>query len=178
MYGKSYESQYEGSMVGAGLNVFAVWGYVITKVRDGYVELNPRLLAFKLGGTVKEIEAALDYLQQPDPDSRSKSEGGRRLVKEGQFQYRMVNWAEYNRIRTEQDRREYNRQAQAIHRAAKKKSLPTPGEERYCKARTEAEAEAVLEAHEYPKPPKVYCEHGTEEGRFCVECAEVGKVMT
>ena len=71
MYGKSYESMYEGSLVGAGMNVFAVWNYIITKSRAGCVEINPKLLAFTLGGKEDEVESALKFLQRPDPISRS-----------------------------------------------------------------------------------------------------------
>ena len=118
MYGKCYESMYEGSMIGAGINVFAVWNYIIIKARGGSVEINPRLLAFTLGGKEEDVISALDFLQQPDPDSRSKDEGGRRLVKEGQFQYRLVNWQRYQSIRNAEDKREYNRVKQAEYRAA------------------------------------------------------------
>lgn len=113
-------------MVGSGLAVFAVWDYMTTKARDGFVEVNPDLLAFTLGGRDQdpsEIVAALEYLQKPDPKSRSQKEGGRRIVKEGQFQYRLVNWESYNKIRTEEDRREYNRQKQAEYRARKRHPL-------------------------------------------------------
>ena len=96
-------------MVGAGLNVFAVWGYIITKAKRGFIEINPKLLAFTLGGSEEEVQAALNFLQEPDPNSRSKSEGGRRLVKEGQFQYRIVNWQIYDEIKNEIERRDYNR---------------------------------------------------------------------
>jgi hypothetical protein len=109
MYGKSFESLYEGSMVGAGINVFAVWSYIITKCRRGVIEINPKLLAFTLGGTEQEIVDALNFLQKPDPNSRSKKEDGKRIVKDGQFQYTVVNWDHYDKIRSEDDRREYNR---------------------------------------------------------------------
>lgn len=117
MYGKAYESMYEGSMIGAGINVFAVWNYIIAKNRLGVIEINPKLLAFTLGGTADEVESALAFLQRPDPESRSKLEEGRRLVKEGQFQYRLVNWEHYDRMKNEADRREYNRRKQAEYRA-------------------------------------------------------------
>jgi len=120
MYGKCYESMYAGSLIGAGLNVFAVWNYIITKSRAGYVEINPKLLAFTLGGKVNEVEDALKFLQRPDPTSRSKAEDGRRLVKEGEYQYRVVNWEFYQRIKNEDDRREYNRRKQAEYRAKSK----------------------------------------------------------
>lgn len=124
MYGKSFESMFEGSMVGAGINVFAVWTYIITKARRGVIEINPKLLAFTLGGSESEVEAALEFLQQPDPDSRSKEEDGRRLVKEGQFQYRVVNYLKYQELRTEVDRREYNRVKQQEYRERKKLEAP------------------------------------------------------
>ena len=52
-------------------------------------------------------------------------------MKEGEYQYRLVNWEHYNRIRTEEERREYNREMQRQWRErqrAKRKSKPLPGE--------------------------------------------------
>jgi hypothetical protein len=77
MYGKCYEAMYEGSMIGAGMHVFAVWNYIITKARGGAVEINPKLLAFTLGGTEQQVRDALEFLSSPDPESRSKLEEGR-----------------------------------------------------------------------------------------------------
>ncbi len=111
-------------MLGAGIAVFAVWNYIITKVRDGHVEVNPKLLAFTLGGTEVEVRAALEFLESPDPNSRSKLEEGRRLVREGEFQYRVVNWEYYQKIRNEEDRREYNRIKQAEYRSRKQDGDP------------------------------------------------------
>lgn len=123
MYGRVFEKMYEGSMAGAGLNVFALWNYILTKARRGVVEINPKLVAFTLGGetgdlseVIKQVEDALEYLQRPDPESRSHLEDGKRIIKEGQFQYRIVNWDDYEKIRQEAENREYNRFAQAKHR--------------------------------------------------------------
>lgn len=127
MYGKHYESMYEGSMYGAGVAVFAVWGYVIAHARNGTLELNPRKLADTLGGTVEEISSAITHLMQPDPESRHKEFEGRRLLKEGEFQYRVPSWKFYQRIKNESDRREYNRIKQAQYRA-RKRGKPLPGE--------------------------------------------------
>lgn len=126
MYGKAYESMYSGSMIGAGLNVFAVWNYIITNTHFGVIELNPKLLKAILGGELEEIEAALLYLSQPDPGSRSKLEEGRRIVREGQYQYRVVNWSEYQSMKNADDLREYNRRKQAEYRA--KLAAMTPEE--------------------------------------------------
>jgi len=122
MYGKTFESMYEGSMFGAGLEVWGVWNYVITKTHFEVVELNPKLLAAVLGCTPEQVEEGIAKLCAPDPNSRSKAEDGRRLVREGQFQYRVVNWAHYQSIRHENDRREYNRTKMAEYRAKKRQA--------------------------------------------------------
>ncbi len=153
MYGKSFESQYDGSLVGAGFHVWAVWNYVITKTHFGVIELNPRLLAFTLAGTdpkgEKLVRQAIDFLSSPDPESRTKTEQGRRLVREGQFQYRVVNWEVYQGIKSELALKEYNRLKQAEHRAKKKagvgRSKPTAGEAAYVKA-LESEGQAAADA--------------------------------
>lgn len=132
MYGKHFESMYKGSMYGAGLAVFAVWGYVIAHTKGGAVELNPKDLANVLGGTVDEINHALDFLMRPDPESRMKECEGRRLVKEGAFQYRVPSWSYYQGIKDAEALREYNRKKQSEFRAKQKWQVhcKTPGETR------------------------------------------------
>ena len=126
MYGKLFASTYTGSMVGSGTDVFAVWGYVVANAVKSQVEMNPDILAVTFGCTRERVEAAIERLCDADPRSRSKISDGRRLVREGQFAYRVVNHATYNGIRNEADRREYNRIKQAQSRA-RKKAGPLPG---------------------------------------------------
>lgn len=122
MYGKAFEAMYEGSMIGAGVDVFAVWNYCIAKNRSGVIELNPKLLGFIFGAEEQVILSAINKLCEPDPASRSKAEGGRRLIKEGEYQYRMVNWAKYDGIRNAAELREYHRRKQAEYRQRKKQA--------------------------------------------------------
>jgi hypothetical protein len=117
MYGKIFESTFSGSMVGAGTAIFAVWAYALAHVRKGRVELNPVLIASILGTDVQTVEAAIASLCAPDPRSRSKEHDGKRLIREGQFQYWMPTHAKYQDIRNEDDRRSYNRQKKAEQRA-------------------------------------------------------------
>jgi uncharacterized phage protein (TIGR02220 family) len=114
MYGKHFQSMYTGSMVGKGSVSFAVWGYVIANhhldLDEGaQVELNPKLLAFILGEDQAKIEAAIQDFCAPDPTSRTKDAEGRKLIKVGEFDYRVVNGAKYHDIKSEDDRRRYNR---------------------------------------------------------------------
>ncbi len=108
MFGKFFASTFTGSMVGAGLNVFAVWGYVIANTRiDGTIELNPALIAATLGCKLKEVEDAIKKLSAPDPNSRSKKEDGRRLIQKAPFLYFVPTYSDYRSIRDDEARREY-----------------------------------------------------------------------
>ncbi len=129
MYGKVFETMYTGSMVGKGSAMFAVWGYVIAnmkpeRVKDGnasgaHVELNHKLIAFILGEQEEVVERVITELCSPDPYSRTKEEGGRRLMKLGEYDYRVVNGQYYRGLRTVEERREYQRKKQAGYRARK-----------------------------------------------------------
>lgn len=117
MYGKFFASAFTGSMMASGAEVFAVWGYVIANAVDSHVELNPRLLAALIGSTPERMEQAIVKLCEPDEASRSKERDGRRLVKDGEYQYFVVNHAQYRKVRDEVGRREYNRIAKRKQRA-------------------------------------------------------------
>jgi hypothetical protein len=103
-------------MYGAGPDVFAVWAYVIANTHDSQVELNPVMLAATLGTTPNRIESAIAYLCASDPRSRSKVEEGRRLIREGEFAYRVPTFDAYRSIRNEEERRAYNRIKKAEQR--------------------------------------------------------------
>src|SRR5690348_3809798 len=125
MYGKIFESLYTGSMVGSGALAFAVWGYVIANMKPdenigAQVELNPKLLSMILGESEEGVSNTIEFLCSPDPISRSKDEDGRRLVRIGQFSYRVVNGPAYMKIRNEEDRREYFRIKKQEQRKRKK----------------------------------------------------------
>src|ERR1700690_4578097 len=109
MYGKHFKSMYSGSLVGAGAPAFAVLGYVISNMVPhpsvgAQVELNPKLLAFIIGEPEEVIEKAIEKLCAPDPHSRTKEEEGRRLIRLGEFDYRVVNGAKYIAIRDNEER--------------------------------------------------------------------------
>ncbi len=125
MYGKIFDCLFTGSMYGAGAAKFAVMSYVIAnmkpdKVVKFQVELNPMDLSHRIGEPESTILEAIEYLCSPDPRSRSAAEGGRRLVKLGPFDYRVVNGEKYANIKSEENRREANRIRQQRHRKSKK----------------------------------------------------------
>lgn len=131
MYGKHFASMYSGSMVGSGAVVFAVMGYVIANyqldaVVGAQVRLNAVLLSAILGEPVDSVQRAIDFLCSPDPASTSKGEDGRRLVKIGEFDYRVVNGAKYTAIRNIEEARENARARKAKSRAIRATAPGTP----------------------------------------------------
>ena len=96
-YTKVFRTMYTGSLYGAGVYVFAVWGWILAhKDENGCLEVNPQLVANELGGVAEHVEGAIKYLCAPDPNSRTPAEEGRRLIKVSQFGYRVVNHDVYN----------------------------------------------------------------------------------
>lgn len=125
MFGKIFESMYEGSMVGAGAMVFAVWSYVIAKQKPNkehgsIVRLHPVTVAAAIGEDPKDVEKALDFLCSPDKRSQNKECQGKRLIQISEFDYRVVSGKYYRAIRSEEERVEYQRLKQAEYRAKKK----------------------------------------------------------
>ncbi len=143
MYGKFFSSTYTGSMFGAGSDVFAVWGYVIAHTQKGQVELNPKLLSAIIGSPETNIRKAIEKLCKPDPLSRSKIEDGKRLIREGEYAYKVPTYFTYRRIRDEDDRRAYNRLKKAEQRARDKVNHSQGVS--ICESNMSAQAEAEAE---------------------------------
>ena len=122
MYGKLFESTFNGSMVGSGPEIFAVWAYVLAHVRNGSVELNSRIIATVIGMEEASVVRAIETFCAPDQRSRNKAHEGRRLIRSGEFLYKVTGWAMYSKILDEDDRREYFRMKKRESRARAKVS--------------------------------------------------------
>jgi hypothetical protein len=124
MYGKHFASMYEGSMIGAGPTVFALWGYCIAKADPDThsVRLNAELLSHIIGTGRDDIRKAIGYLTAEDPDSKNTEHGGRRLLHEGGMEYFVVSHEHYRSIRNRQDIKEYERERKRKQR--EKKNVP------------------------------------------------------
>jgi hypothetical protein len=160
MYGKIFASMFTGSMMGAGSHVHAVMTYAVSNADErGYVELNPTLLAVLIGDPLERMEDAIAYLCRPDPHSRTPDENGRRLVREGQFLYHIVNYEKYRSARDKEARRQQNREAKRRQRQKSATSAQVsmrqqcqPRQPKSAQAEAEAEAEAyVLSSEERTK---------------------------
>ena len=108
-YGRIWECMYEGSMVGAGPEVFCLWPYVISKMRTrgdegATVMLNPGLLKEVFGAPDEEfVMRGIRALCDTDAASKNgKHKDGRRLVHISGHLYGVVNGAHYIALRSKE----------------------------------------------------------------------------
>lgn len=101
--------------------------------RDGVCDMTRAAIARRTNVPCEIVNAAIQKLEQPDPESRDSTEGGRRLVRlddHRDWGWRVVNWARYDSIRTTAEQREHNAQRMARYRDGKKNRPPsTPSPE-------------------------------------------------
>jgi hypothetical protein len=159
-FGKLFAHTWTGSMAWQPPVVYAVWSYAIANAKPphGHVEINVQTIsrAF-IKDSVENIQSAVDYLCSPDPDSRNKTEDGRRMIHLGAFDYQIVNWAYYRNARFLDEKHANDAERQRKHRNKLKNQgadSVTPNVTRHierhslsqCVAPTEAEAEAEADS--------------------------------
>lgn len=115
----------------------------------GFVEASVPGLARIANLSRKETEMALDVLMSPDPDSKDKTNDGRRIrATEGGWM--ILNYVKYRKKRSEEERREYMREYMRLYRSKPVNDIVNKGKlSKQCKpmlAHADAEADANTEA--------------------------------
>lgn len=122
MYGKIFKSMFEGTMRGKS-DVLLVWtNFIVNSDRDGFVDRTFRTISEETGLSIEAVEKAIIELESPDSESRSQELEGRRLERIDEHRnwgWRIVNYLKYSAIRSDEERREQNRIAQAKFRSKK-----------------------------------------------------------
>lgn len=168
MFGKSFEQKYTGSLAGSGPIVFAVWDYMITCARDGVVDVNPIVVAAVIGKmTPQDVSDAVDFLAQPDKDSRTADEEGRRIVQVGPLQWRLVNHEKYRAFHRAEQKRAADRDRQRSWRERKEGRNAPSVTERDKPKRVNGAAKKRAAAHALPadwKPNDKHAAKAAERG--------------
>ncbi len=98
----------------------------------GAVDMTHDAIARRTNVPIDEVRKYIDQLCQPDPTSRSRLEEGKRLTpldKNRDWGWQIVNYQHYRRLKDEEARRSYFRNAQQKYRAKKKKEEVQEDEE-------------------------------------------------
>ena len=154
MYAKIFSQIYDGTLCTTG-----PWEALVTfqqllilADQEGSVDMTIPAIARRTTIPREILERGIEALLQPDPESRTPTEDGRRIVPlaDGRsWGWRVVNYAMYRQIKREEDRREYHREY--WHKRKLKDSTqtqqPQPNQPI---AYTEAKAEKYIRA---PKAP-------------------------
>jgi hypothetical protein len=119
MYCKLFASLYQGTLRGKSHEILVFTNMLAHADQDGCVDKHFRAIADEVGLTVDEVKAAIEVLESPDPESRSPEKDGRRIERINDHRawgWQIVNYGKYRAIKSDEDRRKANREAQARHR--------------------------------------------------------------
>jgi len=116
MYGKIFTSIYDGSLACGNWKALVTFQQLIILAdQDGVVDLTDIAIHRRTTIPLDIIKEGVSELSKPDPDSRSKTEDGRRIVKLDEdrgWGWVIVNYEFYKKLATASERREQNKLSQ------------------------------------------------------------------
>lgn len=156
MFGKIFCQFFDSSIVEESINTRYVWMSMIALAdSEGMVDLTVRALARRINIPVADLERSLAELMAKDPHSRSDEEEGRRLVLIDEHRlwgWRLVNYATYRNIASEEQRRA--RACERQRRSRANRADVTPGHALSRMSRhTDTDADSEEEAEKETPPP-------------------------
>lgn len=122
MYGKIFESIYEGSLYGKWEAIVTMKALIVLADSNGVVKMSPQAIAGKTSIPLEIIQKGLEVLSEPDPASSTPDLDGRRIVlldDHCPWGWFLVNHEKYAGIAKSEDKR----QADRNRIAEKRKSL-------------------------------------------------------
>lgn len=109
MYGKLFESMYDGSLREDWIVMIVFQQMMILCDPDGVVDMTPEALSARTNIPLEHITHAIQELEKPDPESRSQKEEGRRIVRLSEHRdwgWVLVNHQYYRDLQDAADKRE------------------------------------------------------------------------
>ena len=154
MYAKIFSQIYDGTLCtnGPWEALVTFQQLLILADQEGNVDMTIPAISRRTTIPREIIERGIEALLLPDIESRTPTEGGRRIIplSDGRaWGWKIVNYEKYRQIKREQDRRDYHREY--YHKRKSSASTPTQHDSTSqpiaeAKAEAEAEAEAYTQA--------------------------------
>ncbi len=122
MYGKIFESMYEGSLYGQWEAIVTMQQFIVIANQDGVVDMTTRAIAAKTSIPIEIIEKGIEQLSAPDEESRTQGHDGVRIELIDQHRrwgWIIVNYQKYMKIVRSEDKRKADRERLAAKRASK-----------------------------------------------------------
>ena len=108
MYGKLFESMYDGTLVEDWRALITFQQMIVLCDPDGIVDITPAALSRRTGIPIEHIEKGIGILEGEDPYSRTPDSDGRRIVRlddHRQWGWYIVNHKKYRDLVSHNDKR-------------------------------------------------------------------------
>lgn len=119
MYGKIFESIYDGTLAEDWRALITFQQMIILCDAEGIIDMTPTAIARRTGIPIEHIESGIKILENPDPYSRSPKKDGRRIERLDEHRawgWSIVNHESYRNIKSVEEIREYKRKKQREYR--------------------------------------------------------------
>ena len=123
MYGKIFESMYEGTLYGHWQAIVTLQQLLVLCDSAGTIDMTPQAISARTSIPLDIIAKGLEVLSEPDQYTRTPGEEGRRIVlldEHRPWGWRIVNHAKYQKMRSRADKLEADRLRVADKRKANK----------------------------------------------------------
>jgi len=125
MYGKIFESIYDGSLYGEFEAIVVFKAMIVLADENGQLDMSPQSIAGRTSYPLEIVKNGLSVLQKPDPDSRQPGHEGRRIIplENGRaFGWQIVNYQYYRNLASREAKKEADRVRIAEKRSKDKAS--------------------------------------------------------
>lgn len=130
MYGKIFDSIYEGTLYGQWEALVTFQQMIVLCDADGMIDMTPQAIAARTSIPLKIIKKGIAVLEAPDPFSRTPDQEGRRIElidAHRPWGWHIVNHEKYMRMQDADMIRAQTRERVRKHRAAKDTVTVTDG---------------------------------------------------
>ena len=123
MYGKIFDSMYEGTLYGHWEAIVSLQQMLVLCNQDGVIDMTPQAIAARTSIPYDIIAKGIATLSEPDPYSRTPDEEGRRIIlldEHRPWGWRIVNYEKYQQIKNRKEKLEADRNRIAEKRKVNK----------------------------------------------------------
>jgi len=128
MFGKIFSGMFDGTLatVGPWEALVTFQQFIVLADKYGVVDMTAGAISRRTTVPLEIIQKGIDALEQPDPESRTPDEDGRRIVRlsnDRAWGWQVVNYEHYRNIRSADERREYMKNYHREYRKQRKQPV-------------------------------------------------------
>lgn len=120
MYGKIFDSMYDGSLYGQWEAIVTFQQLIVLADKDGFIEITPVSLSARTSIPIEIIQKGIEILESDDPNSRTIGNNGKRILRinpDRLWGWKIVNYEKYRDIASQEDRKKYMRDYMSKYRS-------------------------------------------------------------